>query len=363
MPSPRHAGNIINAVSCASAGSCMAVGYTVRHGDITHALTEHWNGARWSIVPTPRIPDTLPTTWFNGVSCPGQNFCVGVGYFDRNLTLYPLAEVWNGHRWSLRLPSNDGGAFPAQLEGVSCPSSRRCVAVGLGGERALENVVERWNGRGWTATTSHAFPSGWTWNAIACTSADACMAVGGPWSGSFNGRHWTIRRIPGMSDAFHSGEPGAVSCSSASACMTVSQTGGFHSRMLAAYWNGGRWTNESVPFPPPPPGIPPSCAPNSPVPECTPGQSYQYTTPASLTGVSCAASSDCEAIGSATDTQNGAEVVIATHWDGTSWSTQAPSSVPSNMTFSSVSCPIGDVCETVGETQARNGTLEGARFG
>jgi hypothetical protein len=366
MPSPAHAMNFINAISCASASSCMAVGSSTRHGDVTHALTEHWNGARWSIVPTPRIPDTLATTVFNGVSCPAQNFCLGVGYFDRQRTLYPLAESWNGRRWSLQLPSNQGGAFAAQLESVSCPSTRACVAVGLGGTRSLKALVERWNGHGWTATTRRPFPHGSSWTAVSCVSADACMAVAGAWSGTFNGRRWTIHEGPGVSVSPSSAQPSPLSCASASSCMVVGQSsfGRPNGRPVAAYWNGRGWTKQSVPYPPPPPGAPPSWAPNSPVPECTPGQSYQYTSPSSLTGVSCLASNSCQAIGSAVDSQDGLPAMMAPHWDGSSWSTPAPPRTPRYLVFGVVSCVSGDVCEIAGATETSHSTtLEAARYG
>jgi hypothetical protein len=365
MPSPAHAENFINAISCASASSCMAVGNSTRHGDVTHALTEHWNGAKWSIVPTPRIPDTLASTVFNGVSCPAQNFCLGVGYFDRQRTLYQLAERWNGRRWSLQLPSTEGGRFFGQLESVSCPNTRMCMAVGLGGtsQRSSGALAERWNGHGWTATIKH-LPYARTWTGVSCPSTNACVATAWGWSGSFKGRGWTIHKGPNIPSP--GAQPSALSCTSASSCMAVglSSFGRPNARPVAAHWNGRGWTDESVPYPPPPPGVPPSCAPNSPVPECTPGQSYQYKSPSSLTGVSCLASDSCQAIGSATDSQDGLPAMMAPHWDGRSWSTPAPPSTPRYLVFSVVSCVRGEVCEIAGGTETSgSSTLEAARFG
>jgi hypothetical protein len=365
MPSPAHAENFINAISCASASSCMAVGNSTRHGDITHALTEHWNGAKWSIVPTPRIPDTLPGTVFNGVSCPAQNFCLAVGYFDRQRTLYQLGERWNGHKWSLQLPSTEGGRFFGQLESVSCPNTRMCMAVGLGGtsQRSSGALAERWNGHGWTTTIRRPFPHGSTWTGVSCASADTCMAVAGAWSGSFNGRRWTVRRGPGIANL--PAQPSAVSCASGSSCMVVG-TAGIGPRYanqppLAVYWNGRQWTEEHVPYPPAPPSQPTQCVPNG---GCIPGQSFQYTTPAGLGGVSCLASDDCQAIGMASGGPNGNGGTMAPHWDGTSWSTPPPPSTPRFFSFDVISCVRGDVCETVGSMHTRaSSTLEAARFG
>jgi hypothetical protein len=368
MPSPAHALNFINAISCASANSCMAVGNSTRHHDITHALTEYWNGAQWSMVSFPHVPGSLPDAVLNGVSCPTQNLCMAVGYFDRNLTLYPLAARWNGHRWFLQSPSNQGGRFFGQLEGVSCPNTRMCMAVGQGGtsQRSRGALAERWNGRGWTATIKH-LPHAWTWTAVSCPSTSACMATAWGWSGTFNGRGWSIHKGPNI--ASPPAQPSVLSCASATSCMAVGPAGigprSASEPAFSAYWNGRGWTDESVPYPPPPPGQPTQCVPNG---GCIPGQSYQYTTPSSLTGVSCLASDFCQAFGSATDSQNGRPTLMAPQWDGSSWSTPAPPSTPPNMprylVFSAVSCVSGDVCEMVGGTQtSQSSTLEAARYG
>ncbi|MGH2916378.1 MAG: hypothetical protein ACRDMX_15465 [Solirubrobacteraceae bacterium] len=351
----------------------MVVGLSSPSGDVTNVLAERWTGSKWSITPTPHIPDTLATTVFNAVSCPTSSLCMAVGYFDRNRTLYGLAEEWNGRRWSLRIPPNHSGTFPSQLEGVSCPSARMCLAVGFGGQRAFQKVVDRWNGHGWATSTSRPFstggahPTDWGWNTVSCTAGDACMAVAGAWSGSFNGHRWTVRRIPGISSSNRIAEPplNTVSCSSASSCMAVGQTypSDFHNQPLAEYWNGRAWTKEQVPLPTPP-SIPGSCAPNSPVPECTPPIQQPGATGGSLSSVSCPINDDCEAVGGSNE-PTGPSIrnanAVAEQWNGTSWSLQS-----TIRALSVVSCTTGGVCEAVGGnpiTPGRPATLVAERYG
>lgn len=357
---PAHSVNTVHAVSCSSESFCMAAGSITYHGDRTHVLAEHWDGNLWQMSSIPLVPNSLPTTVLNSVSCPTRNFCMVVGYFDRQLTLYPFAARWNGSRWWLQLPPNQNGKFFGQLEGVSCPTTKMCIAVGLGGtsQRSHGALVERWNWRGWTANIQH-LPYGKTWTAVSCPSPTTCMATAWGYSGSFNGRGWTIHKGPNI--ASPPAQPSALSCASATSCMAVG-SGGLGPRYankapFSAYWNGRGWTDKSVPFPPPPAGQGTQCYPNG---GCIPGQSYQYTTPSSLTGVSCLANNDCYAAGTATDTQNGREVRVIPHWDGTSWSTAAPLG---NGGPPVISCVRGAICEIIGNSATSDTILEAARYG
>jgi hypothetical protein len=52
VPVPHYATGSLTAVSCTSTSNCEAVGSSP-YG----ALAERWNGAHWSIQPTPNLPD------------------------------------------------------------------------------------------------------------------------------------------------------------------------------------------------------------------------------------------------------------------------------------------------------------------
>ena len=72
-----------------------------------------------------------------GLSCPSVNVCVTVGtQDDYNM---PLAEAWNGTAWTVMDTSEIGAGSVVvpdyTFNGVSCPSSTFCVAVG--GEQVL----------------------------------------------------------------------------------------------------------------------------------------------------------------------------------------------------------------------------------
>ena len=98
-------------------------------GLVTHTLAERWNGAKWSIVPSPN--PHVNTIVFDGVSCTSTSNCSAVGYYDvpKLGTSDTLVEHWDGKTWKIvASPNAAGGA--SSLVGVSCPSPFSCIAVG-----------------------------------------------------------------------------------------------------------------------------------------------------------------------------------------------------------------------------------------
>ena len=84
------------------------------------------SAASWSLqaVPQPKA-STL-----NGVSCTSTKACVAVGSIRTKQGTFTLVERWNGKRWSIQHSPNPPGSKHSQLASVSCTTSRFCVAVG-----------------------------------------------------------------------------------------------------------------------------------------------------------------------------------------------------------------------------------------
>jgi hypothetical protein len=114
---------IMNAVSCASATACTAVGSAFTPSDAQEGLAERWNGTGWSIV-------TSPHAQLNGVSCPTASACVAVGQaFSNNPK--PIAGGWTGTKaWTTQTTTSPPRARDAELYNVSCPSLTDCIATG-----------------------------------------------------------------------------------------------------------------------------------------------------------------------------------------------------------------------------------------
>src|SRR5439155_5699277 len=114
-------------VSCISARSCTAAG-SYFNGDSFQTLIESWNGAAWSVVPSPNVIGK--ENFLSGISCISVTACTAVGQSflpDKQIDTRTLIETWNGAVWSI-VPSPSPGTL-SLLSGVSCISVTACTAV------------------------------------------------------------------------------------------------------------------------------------------------------------------------------------------------------------------------------------------
>jgi len=135
---------IFNAVSCASATTCMAVGYGAGPGE--RQLAERLSGGRWRLTSLPRSGSSL----LGGVSCPAITLCVATGRAGHAA----LGELWDAGAWrALRMPRLTGTRTWAELSHVSCVAAAHCVAVGFRFDPKARDsdrsLAEVWDGHGW----------------------------------------------------------------------------------------------------------------------------------------------------------------------------------------------------------------------
>jgi hypothetical protein len=181
---------VLSAVSCTSATACTAVG---SYGD--SPLIERWNGSSWSIQKAPAVRNSLKGvlgSWLTGVSCTARTLCTAVGEVEtETVEFYAIALRWTGRGWSLS-PSPDWRAF---VHAVSCASATVCTWVGElypGSGPQGYPVLGGWDGMHWTKGGTISLPNAafsTALNAVSCTAANACTAVGGQgialaWNGS-----------------------------------------------------------------------------------------------------------------------------------------------------------------------------------
>jgi hypothetical protein len=130
-PNPDPYSNVLHAAG----GLLWAVGQQARSKTSTgvppgtRTLAMHWDGSRWTTVPTPNVgdEDTLRGVVANG------GFMTAVGYFQDAGTgvLRTLAERWDGTSWTLR-PTPNVGAADNLLRGASqIPGTSEVWAVGF----------------------------------------------------------------------------------------------------------------------------------------------------------------------------------------------------------------------------------------
>ena len=144
-------------MSCTGPTDCTAVG-AFDSDSGAETLVESWNGSAWSIVPSPN-PTSIPG--FSGdslhaVSCTGSTACVAVGGNNTISTHFvqTLIESWDGAAWSV-VPSPDGPGSASSLGGVSCINPSDCTAAGGSSEGiGSSTLIESWNGASWSVVPS-----------------------------------------------------------------------------------------------------------------------------------------------------------------------------------------------------------------
>ena len=165
-------------LSCASGPYCMAS---------SGADVYVWSGGSWATAPSPSGPG------LGGVSCVSATFCMGI--YDTvsgpetsssTDTHTSYATSWTGKSWSspVELDSYQGIEGYGTVQAVSCTSAKFCMAIG--GE--FGSVI--WNGSTWHREPGQtAGTDGGT--SLACTSPTFCMAApANPSTIEWNGRRW-----------------------------------------------------------------------------------------------------------------------------------------------------------------------------
>jgi hypothetical protein len=299
VPSPGNASDLYG-VNCTSSSNCWFVGRYLDTGGAYFNQILHWNMGAWSLVFSPQ-PGGTANGDFNelaSVACTSASNCWAVGNdipaggVSRN-----QAQHWNGTKWSLVATPEPGPG--AGLAGVRCTSSSNCWAVGsyANASGARVNEALRWSGAKWSLVSTPQ-PGGTTSTAnhneldgVGCASASNCWAVG--WDATA-----TIGTAPDLN--------------------------------LALHWNGTKWSLAGTPEP-----------------AGTAAGDRNL-----LSGVSCASSSSCWAVGLYGTTSPRTSLTQALFWNGTAWSLAAtpdPDGTGGANELIAVNCTSPANCWAVGD--------------
>jgi len=306
-------------VSCLNARDCLGVGgNNTGNSSFGAPLFGLWNGTTWK-TGTPPLPSGALGGELYSIACsPGG--CVAVGYYWVNSTHYhPLAELWNGARWSLLAqPALPTGAVSGLLSVISCTTDKNCVPVGYyQTTNATGGLLETWNGSTWHVVhlPSPKTPASQL-SSVSCATAAYCVAVGTYIGGTNNQNSYTLADVlsggtwhlstaaspntaAGFQDVLQgvSCAPGATAPPMCVAVGTVGKQSGklFPATGFSEAWNGTAWSLQTVTWP-------------------SGSHSVLY-------GVSCPTTQECVAVGGTgvyatyNDGTKAAQV-----WNGTSWS-------------------------------------------
>jgi hypothetical protein len=175
----------LSSVSCPSAGSCVAIGaFWGDNPGYSRPLAARLSGGVWhttrlSLPAGARDNVAFTVPLLRSVWCASAGSCLAVGFYPTGYdTTAPLAENLSGTRWHPVAPATDGGGNWTLLWGLSCVSITSCTAVG---EDDGVPLVESLSGTGWTPDPI-ALPmgnSGASLQAVSCWATGSCRAVGG----------------------------------------------------------------------------------------------------------------------------------------------------------------------------------------
>jgi Subtilase family len=287
----------VDAIACSANDACFAVGATYFSNENQFKpLALKWAGTEWTAESLPIPYGPAGEGWLEDVSCPSAAFCIAVGSYWNGPgagTYQPWAAKWNGSAWSLEYPPSAGFSYN-YLTSISCVSATECMAIGWNGsepyaerltaegwsvmeiplpgsepyasleaiscvpnkpspicwavgsflpeEGETQALVEKWDGKAWTAVEPPELYEYGELRDISCTNPRACVAVGSdgglPITQVLDGTTWEQDILPPWV------QPLAVSCASPTSCMLVGES---EPEPVAMNWNGVSWMSSGVP--------------------------------------------------------------------------------------------------------------------
>ena len=153
VASPNGLGaNFLTSTSVLSATDIWAVGDATSGTGFDKTLAEHWDGASWTIVPTPTVGAF--DNDLNGVAAVSASDVWAVGDYATNSSATALVATalhWNGSGWTSYA---FGYSSFTTLLAVTAVSSNDVWAVGTYTNPGNLTLIEHWNGSAWSKVPS-----------------------------------------------------------------------------------------------------------------------------------------------------------------------------------------------------------------
>ena len=261
-PDPGSGDNQLNGVAAVSTSDVWAVGADTNSSLIDQTLVEHWDGSRWSVVPSPNAGQM--GAGFDGIAIVSANDIWAVGtYLANGSTNYTLTEHWNGTKWSIVSSPNPqpGGNYLNKVVAIS--SSNVWAVGGSFNSTGAPTLVEHWNGSQWSVVSS---PSpGLHYNdltGVTAISANNIWAAGNYYSKGrastrtlvehWDGSSWNVVSSPNVASVKN--YLWGITAASANNIWAVGYTSPpssrFKARTLIEHWDGMKWSIVPSPNPP-----------------------------------------------------------------------------------------------------------------
>jgi hypothetical protein len=149
--------NNLTSVAATSADDAWAVGYYRKSDGQYQSLTLHWDGVRWSMIPTPDLPDH---NYLTAVAAISSDDVWAVGNLTTDMSHGPIGGLgpalvmhWNGMRW--RIIQSPASTLRTTLSSVAASSTNDVWIVGTNYDNlGPKSLTMRWDGRQWNVVPS-----------------------------------------------------------------------------------------------------------------------------------------------------------------------------------------------------------------
>ena len=229
----------LTGVSCPSATTCVAVGYESSNNTYQSVATVGTlSGGTWTWTTQSVVtPDATGYGQLNAVSCPSATSCVAVGYDGSlqngsNQSVTTVATLSGGlWTWSAESPVTADSSGAGYLTGVSCSTATTCVAVGYDAGAQSVTTSGTLSGGSWTWTADFTITPDSSGNGdlygVSCSTSTTCVAVGQDPNdpiatvGTLSGGTWTWSAASSAvgDPTTGTGYDRGVSCASATTCV------------------------------------------------------------------------------------------------------------------------------------------------
>jgi len=180
---PMMASSVATSVSCWSANNCEVGGSVVDSSGNQQALVGNWNGSAWADQPLESALNVGNNATVTSISCASDGSCAAVGNFlDGNGQEQAFAANLQGGNWSIGQIAQNLDAASASTQAVSCLSRDQCVASGYyidqsGLTQAFDSVFDgvMWNDNALFSTQNTGGNA--VGNAVSCSTTQ-CLVAG-----------------------------------------------------------------------------------------------------------------------------------------------------------------------------------------
>jgi hypothetical protein len=239
-----------------TAGHAWAVGVALDREYRARSLIEAWDGSGWHIASTPELGTQRDMLFSASALSATDVWAVGIRQ-DQRGRFGTLVEHWDGRRWSV-VPSPDPGTSGNQLFAVSAAGREDVWAVGQRNDDSSDRpLVEHWDGRAWHVVPGPAGTGGALLDGVSALGGEV-WAVGQTDNATRQGRplvahlhegEWTAAAPMGVGSAFTNLTGVAVAADGVWAVGTFFDPAAERQRVLVAHHDGTGWHPVDAPDP------------------------------------------------------------------------------------------------------------------